>query len=658
MKKIFSILFVFIVSISNLFSQLTQAEIDKMMKEAKAETEKMKKDPEMKELMKDMPDMDSMMKIMGRKEVQAELKKMSPGIASTKLPAKNDRLINALPKQVLSRQQLITFLTILHTDLQKRLPADKVKSAKTIISKLNKNAAQIALVGAIAWYKKAPSEAALLLTYAASQFPDDNTLNNCGAILNLCGLEEKAIPLLKYALANQPTNTTLLNNIGQAYTGLGATDFAMYYFMRCIRQNSSHPDACATVAYIEYEKGNIEKAQQYAEQSLKGGYSSTIVKFYRRIKKDAKLYSLLKNKLSEKKYFDFNGLTFPSNRRNWEQSEEVYAKQQLFIKKIDGLMKQFSIVITTTSDTANWKYGPLYTVAQELVSELSTIHTKQWKIIHTDYVNKKYKYGDDRFKEVQALACKFHTQFEEYSALYRADKIKGDVLDRMIYQNCLDRVALDNKYFEIQANLIDKYKNARLEKEIEYYDNMMFLSRLTAGNENDFKRKCAFNSNNLLHYFKSYVDEIADPSHNHPNCTKLDPAKSENSSSPVFDQAKCPIDIEVPFGVGKMKLNCQRFEFEVGEGIILTYEKNFSNRESTIAVGIGVASNIPYIEFGAKEQFFIKFDKHNQPIDIGALWETEFDVKGLATPEIKTGFTIGINSGYNFQPGILQGILN
>ncbi len=187
---------------------------------------------------------------------------------------------------------------------------------------------------------------------------------------------------------------------------------------------------------------------------------------------------------------------------------------------------------------------------------------------------------------------------------------------------------------------------------------MMFLSRLTAGNENDFKRQCAFNSNNLLHYFKSYVDEIADPSHNHPNCTKLDPAKSENSSSPVFDQAKCPIDIEVPFGVGKMKLNCQRFEFEVGEGIILTYEKNFSNRESTIAVGIGVASNIPYIEFGAKEQFFIKFDKHNQPIDIGALWETEFDVKGLATPEIKTGFTIGINSGYNFQPGILQGILN
>ncbi len=649
MKKIFLILCAFIVSISNLFAQLTQAEINKMMKEAKAETEKMKKDPEMKELMKNMPDMDSMMKIMGRKEVQAELKKMSPGIASTKLPAKNDRLINALPNQVLSRQQLITFLTILHTDLQKRLPADKVKSAQTIISKLNKNAAQIALVGAIAWYKKAPSEAALLLTYAASQFPDDNTLNNCGAILNLCGLEEKAIPLLKYALANQPTNTKLLNNIGQAYTGLGATDSAMYYFMGCIRQNSSHPDACATVAYIEYEEGNIEKAQQYAEQSFKGGYSSTIAKFYRRIKKDATLYSLLKNKLSEKKYFDFNGLTFPPNRRNWEQSEEVYAKQQLFIKKIDGLMKQFSLVITT-SDTANWKYGPLYTVAQELVSELSTIHTKQWKIIHTDYVNKKYKMGQEERNDALALTYR-------YTPLYKAAEKNPPMYKRLIDQECLDRVALNNKWFEIQANLIDRYKNAMLEKEIVYYDKMMFLSRLTAGNENDFKSQCAHNSIKLLHSFKSYVYEIADPSHTTPNCTKLDPAKSENSSSPVFDQAKCPIDIEVPFGVGKMKLNCERFEFEVGEGIILTYEKNFSNRESTIAVGIGVASNIPYIEFGAKEQFFIKFDKHNQPIDVGVEWETEFDVKGLATPEIKTGFTIGINSGYNFQPGVLQGIL-
>ncbi len=46
MKKIFLILCAFIVSISNLFAQLTQAEINKMMKEAKAETEKMKKDYE------------------------------------------------------------------------------------------------------------------------------------------------------------------------------------------------------------------------------------------------------------------------------------------------------------------------------------------------------------------------------------------------------------------------------------------------------------------------------------------------------------------------------------------------------------------------------------------------------------------------------------
>ena len=80
----------------------------------------------------------------------------------------------------------------------------------------------ISMAGSFAWYKSAPAEAALLLTYAAAESPDDNILNNCGAVLNLCGLEDKAIPVLKYALAHQPTNSTLLNNIGQAYAGLGA----------------------------------------------------------------------------------------------------------------------------------------------------------------------------------------------------------------------------------------------------------------------------------------------------------------------------------------------------------------------------------------------------------------------------------------------------
>ena len=151
----------------------------------------------------------------------------------------NEREI--LPKRKISQQELITFLTAINTELKKKLPVEKVSAAQKIITALKGDPEKSAITGVAAWYQNAPSDALLLLTYAASKSPDDNTLNNCGAIFNLCGLEDKAIPVLKYVLANQPDNSTVLNNIGQAYAGLGELDTAMHYLMACRGSESFTP---------------------------------------------------------------------------------------------------------------------------------------------------------------------------------------------------------------------------------------------------------------------------------------------------------------------------------------------------------------------------------------------------------------------------------
>jgi hypothetical protein len=153
----------------------------------------------------------------------------------------------------------------------------------------------------------------------------------------------------------------------------------------------------------------------------------------------------------------------------------------------------------------------------------------------------------------------------------------------------------------------------------------------------------------------------------------LKPKQQAGNNSPDFGAAKCPINIEAPFVIGKVNLDCTSFKFEIGEGIILNFEKNFVTRESTVALGLGVSAHLPGtevnipvvnvrgfvpVELGMKEQFYIKFDRDNQPSDLGLSWEAELDIKGINTPEIKTGYTMGINSGWNFEEGALQSIIN
>lgn len=645
MKKFNVLVSLILMSSTPLFSQ-TPAEFDKIIKDVNKKLEKMKNDPKYKDLLKGIPPA----------ETNPAVKEKEPaGITkpdTRKLPVKNNLLLSQLPKKKFSRQELVSFLNSLFADLQKKLPAEKVKAAQAIISQLNKDAAQIAGTGLLAWYKNAPSEAALLIVYAASQSPDDNTLNNCGAILNLCGLEEKAIPVLKYALANQPANSTLLNNIGQAYTGLGDPDTAMYYLMGCIRQSANHPEACATVAYIEYEKGNIEKAQQYAEQSIKGGYSSTTAKFYKSIKKGAKLSPLMKSWLSGRKYFQFNGFSVPDNCRKWEDCEEVYAKQQSFKKKIEALREQLKQVviqntqtITSPTKSLNWKEGPFAKLAQELKIEISDLYHEAKTPAHMDYLEKLVRTSLEEHENDMALNYK-------YIPLFKAAEKNPPLYERYIHEKCLEKVTLDNKWFDFRAGLADRYKAAWLQKDIENYDWTVFLTIMTAPNENILKSECATYASFLLERFTNYVLDNCNPQQK-PDCVKSDPANGQNGNSPVFDEANCPIEINVILGKGKMMLNCQRFTIDGADG--LTGEIKFVTRGSTAVIGSGKGTHIP--EYGVIKQF-IKFDRDNQPSWVGSQHDERLV---LTTTELNT-FTLqdgdrnifAINSGFYKEPGVLK----
>ena len=72
------------------------------------------------------------------------------------------------------------------------------------------------------FYADKPEQSLLIAMEAALKDVNDQTgWNNVAAIMNMTGFQHKAIPILMNQIQSDPNNSMLLNNMGQAYLGLG-----------------------------------------------------------------------------------------------------------------------------------------------------------------------------------------------------------------------------------------------------------------------------------------------------------------------------------------------------------------------------------------------------------------------------------------------------
>src|SRR5690606_37451809 len=145
------------------------------------------------------------------------------------------------------------------------------------------------------------------------------------------------------------------------------------------------------------------------------------------------------------------------------------------------------------------------------------------------------------------------------------------------------------------------------------------------------------------------------------------------------EKVECPFDVQIPFVVGKITVNCEKFSFNAGEGVVFKYEKEFTGqRQSTMSIGVGLGIDLSRGAGGAKgglsaggdmSAFFV-FDKTGALSDggmrygagasIGLGFETGEKIKiKKAIDGVSAGWRFAYNSGVNFdfEPGPLKGLL-
>ena len=231
-----------------------QKEMDKMMEE------------EMKGMSEDeKTEMRKMMKTV-MPSLQEHNDKIAdyPEFTSNKqlVPKKDLARINFIPKKKLVQEDMAAYAATLFNKIITRGDAAEVALAKKIIVQ---NPKPNAIGGAaVLCMLQGHPQAAMALSIKAVQADPSNAnwQNNMASLLTQYGYPEQAIPVLQKLKNQFPRNSTVLNNLGLAWLGLGETDSAMANIKRAGGLNPNHPEARETEGVIEEVNGNTDKATE------------------------------------------------------------------------------------------------------------------------------------------------------------------------------------------------------------------------------------------------------------------------------------------------------------------------------------------------------------------------------------------------------------
>lgn len=288
MKYLYITLFILLVFAINISAQsnnpTTTKEIKDKLKQAQQQLDKLT--PEQKKMMEQMGISTQVPSMPTAGISDANVNAAVNGDAFS-VPSKNTTLIAAIPKITLTPAMLPSYIKSLNDYINKGLATDAKFTAENAYTYFKNNHCDAQMMGNEAigfWTMGYPAIAVYLAGKAcADDVDDDDLLSNFAAMLSMTGAPHKAIPLLQYLVRRYPDNSTLLNNLGQAWFYLGETDKANVQLDKVVKAFAYHPQANYTQCLIQQSKGNKAQAIEKMKNSLAYSYSSDKINMLRKL---------------------------------------------------------------------------------------------------------------------------------------------------------------------------------------------------------------------------------------------------------------------------------------------------------------------------------------------------------------------------------------
>lgn len=195
------------------------------------------------------------------------------------MPRRDDARIGRVSRQPLKGAQLKAHVDALQTKLAQALSPAARSRAQAVEAAIRKEGGNVparlaAAANGLAVQGAWPESTYLMGRAAAAGGGQAQDLNNFAAFLTMQRAEHAALPILITLDARYPNNATILNNLGQAWFGLGELNEAQKALALAVRFAPNHPQANATRSRIEQASGDRAAAQASMRKAIVGGYSA------------------------------------------------------------------------------------------------------------------------------------------------------------------------------------------------------------------------------------------------------------------------------------------------------------------------------------------------------------------------------------------------
>lgn len=559
------------------------------------------------------------------------------------IPVKDAARIARIPKTILNDEQLLVFLKNVYTTVSKKIsPASKkiAEDAYQSIKKKYKETIYVANAANGLWIYGEPEAAIELMGRAVLENTSDpDNLNNYASFLTMNGGEHLALPILQKLNQRYPGNSTILNNIGQAWFGLGDMEKSENYLDSVIRIFSIHSEANYTKCIIQESKGNKKEAISCIKRSIKGAYSD--VKIIKLQKLGGKLQSG-DIRWNMPKSQDALGLDkMLANRPDFyyskSQREELFPKWEEFEKGCNLLFEKYmphtnenEIIASQTKMMNDFRSGkiPNFNFIMDKALELQKIVITDKEEFHNK-MEKKSAYLHDSIMNVSNnLVEKVIEINEKWEKKFR-DEIRAnppsgrneaeqsakeyEIHARFMEKACQESKPLVNAFYETYNK-----KNYNLSVEwisrMKYFTNeIIYYLRYSSPTEEDYQK-----SKNLhlieflscisgkLPFFTTPVDfqfscmacrEIAS---NSGICEDDPEVETHFQALSDFEIIHCDSHIKIwtPVAVARWDCNIQSVEMDVGI-LKLNHLENFIDGQTISATAeFGIYKSIGSRELG------------------------------------------------------------